>query len=126
MNPPPPQVAPSIVNPSPDKSFPNAWPRPWPRSVGVWFVESVTCVPVQVPVGELEAFRGPPVPPQVAPSVVVTPEHLLEFAFGAAINAELIIIAATRTTAVLPMSLAFMTALALSPLSIIASAFGNT
>ena len=64
---------------------------------------------MQVPVGELEARRGAPVPPQVAPSVVVTPEHLLEFAFGAAINAELIIIAATRTTAVLLMSLAFMT-----------------
>jgi len=51
---------------------------------------------------------------------------LFEFAFGAAINAELIIIAATRTTAVLLMSLAFMTAPALSPLSTIASAFGNT
>lgn len=89
-------------------------------------MESVTCVPVQVPVGELETRRGPPVPPQIAPSVLVTPEHLFEFAFGAAINAELIIIAATRTTAVLLMSLAFMTALALSPLSTIASAFGNT
>jgi hypothetical protein len=78
--------------------------------------------------GALELFRGPPVPPQIAPSVFETGWQLLEWELGAAHRAELIITAATVTIAVL-IPLAFMTsspAFSESPLGIIASAYAKT
>lgn len=93
----------------PDSIFPNAWARPWPCSLCVWLVETDTPLPLKVAQGEVEERSGPlPLPPQVAVSVPGAGQ-LLECALGAAINAELIIIAATATSAVLLISLAFMT-----------------
>jgi hypothetical protein len=66
----------------------------------------VICVLPQA--GALELFRGPPPPPQTAPSVFETGWQLVEWELGAAHRAELIIIAATTITAVL-IPLAFMT-----------------
>jgi hypothetical protein len=79
--------------------------------------------------GALELFRGPlPPPPQTAPSVFETGWQLVEWELGAAHRAELIIIAATITIAVLilPAIMTASPAFSESPLSIIASAYAKT
>jgi len=96
----------------PESSFPNARARPFPFSLCVGWVRTGTLLAVlRVAHGVLEACRVPlPLPPTIAVSVPDVAQ-LLECALGAAINTELINIAATTTKTVLPIPFAFMTCL---------------